>query len=118
MIILIVAVILTGLGILILRHDEFSFVGILLSVCGGFVLLLFLVFIFLNPLTVKGEIREFESIRQTIAVARETGNELEKAAIQHKIIDNNEWLAGVVYWNETIFDIFIPDEVMQLKPLK
>ena len=117
MIFLIVAVIVVLVGVVLYQYDRVES-GTVFIIIGGFVLVLVLIFVFLNPLFVKGEIREFETIRRTVAVARETGNELEKAAIQHKIIDGNQWLAGLVYWNETVFDIFIPDEVMQLKPLK
>jgi len=99
-------------------NDDWEILGMFLTLAGGMVLVIALFFIFLSPLEIKGDIIRFESTRQSIMIARETGNELEKAAIQHKIINGNQWLAGIKYWNETIFDIFIPDEVMQLKPLK
>jgi len=118
MIIFITAVVVILIGILFLNYFEWEFFGGLLIMIGGMVLCIVLIAGYLVPLETRGEIVRFEATRQTIKIARETGNELEKAAVQHKIIECNNWLASKVYWNQTIFDIFIPDEVMQLKPLK
>jgi len=118
MIILIILVIVFGVGILLVRFDVFDILGEVLSILGGMSLVVALIFVYLSPFMIHANIVRFEATRQTIKMARETGNDLEKAAIQHKIIEYNSWLASKVYWNETIFDIFIPDEVMQLKPLK
>ena len=83
----------------------------------------------------KANIQAFKSVQQTIETARQQGEtyvgpafglpcagehgaRIESAAFQMKIADVNMWLVKMQYWNETIFDIFIPDEVMALQPIK
>jgi len=36
---------------------------------------------------------------------------IENAAIQIEIAKWNQWIAGKKYWNDTLFDIWIPDEI-------
>jgi hypothetical protein len=60
----------------------------------------------------KSEINQFYTTRNSIERAREKGDYLEKAAIQLKIIETNQWLANKKYYNSVwFFDFFIPDEV-------
>jgi len=105
-------------GIPLSKSCDWQMLGEGLIICGSIVLFGVLIILLINSFVVKAEITKFEATRQAIIVSRKTEDDFERAAIQHKIIERNEWLAGMVYWNQTIFDIFIPDEVMQLKPLK
>lgn len=78
-----------------------------------------IVLIFLNSYTVKGEIAEYYAVKATITNSRTTDiAEIERAALTQKIIETNKWLAKIQYDNNTIWDIFIPDEVNNLEPLK
>jgi wobble nucleotide-excising tRNase len=43
---------------------------------------------------------------------------MEIAAVQLNIAEYNRWLKNEQYWNTTIVGIFIPDKVMELKPIK
>jgi hypothetical protein len=63
-------------------------------------------------------IAEFEETRATYERARSAGVGIESAAIQTDIAKANRWLASAQYWNGTIFDHFIPDEVMNLEPIR
>jgi hypothetical protein len=53
-----------------------------------------------------------EKIEEFISV-REGGN-----VTNSKRMEYNEWLGSAQYWNNTIFDFYIPDEVMRLYPLE
>jgi hypothetical protein len=66
----------------------------------------------------RSEIQGFESVRQTIDRARLDGAEIESAAIQLKIAEQNAWLAKVKYWNTTVFGLWVPNEVDALEPMK
>jgi hypothetical protein len=45
--------------------------------------------------------------------AREN-NDVERTAIYLKVMEYNEGLATTKYWNNTIFDIWTPDELANL----
>jgi hypothetical protein len=68
--------------------------------------------------SIKSEILQFEETKATYEWAREQSVDLEIAAIQLNIAEYNRWLKNKQYWNDTIFGIFIPDRVMELKPIK
>ena len=64
-------------------------------------------------------IQQFNSVKVSLQNARLKGNVLENAALQQKVIEQNEWLAGEKYYKEnTIFGQFMPDAIEQLKPLE
>ena len=67
-----------------------------------------------------GKIAEFKSIQQTLNTAREnkTISPFELAALQTKAVEGNMWLAGIQYWNSTILEWYIPDEVDNLQPIQ
>lgn len=65
------------------------------------------------------EVEEFKATRATIEASREGEVDiLERAALQQKIIDSNQWLANRQFWNKTILGPLVPDEVMDLEPLR
>ena len=92
--------------------------GLFLTFIGGVLFFMALIMLPCMYYQYLGEIVEFESIITSIENARLNGNELEKAAIQHKIIEANKWIASKQYWNKTIWDWYIPDAVMDLEFIK
>jgi len=68
--------------------------------------------------SIKSEILQFEETRATYEWARAKGVDMEIAAVQLNIADYNRWLTNQQYWKNTIVGIFIPDKVMELKPIK
>lgn len=95
-----------------------DFAGDALVFFGGFFLVVAAIMLPLNHLGIKAEIQEYESVRQTAAMAREGGETWELAAYQQKVAEMNQWRAGIQYWNGTIFDIWVPDEVEDLEPIR
>jgi len=67
---------------------------------------------------INAQIQAYHFTISTLDTARANGTDLEAAAIQHKFIELYWVLAKVQYYNTTIFDIWIPDEVMDLEPIK
>ncbi len=84
----------------------------------GVVFLVALICLPCSYYTTKGHIAEFNSVKETLKVARDRGESNENVALQMKVIDSNKWLASTKYWNSTIFDSFIPDEVESLEPIR
>ena len=119
-IVLVIGGICFGLFILgwAMDNDEMKFVSKVLGGIFGSVALLFLV---INPLVVRGGIREFESVRQTLVAAR--GNPgispLELAAIQTEVIEANRWLVSNQYYRKNpLTNWFVPEDVMKLEPIR
>ena len=67
--------------------------------------------------SVSAEIAEYHAVKDSIQNAR-NGSDWEKAAMAHKIIETNKWLAENKWYNQSIFDVFIPDEIDTLELLK
>lgn len=122
--------ILIGLGIVMgflvymSVHDsgfENFWIGVPTLIC-GVVLVIALIAIPINRMDEKGKIRVYHATKSTIEIARNNdeivNSSFENAALTKEIIDINAWLANIQYWKNTCWSIWIPAEVMDLKPLK
>lgn len=99
-------------------HSAWPVIGIIV---GGFTLLIITICWPTVYVDTISDIKEFKATQETIVFARANTSisEYEKAALTHKIIDANKWLARTQYWaNMSIFDMFYPDEVNELKPIR
>lgn len=118
-------VLLVGIGCLIYSNrrggtyclDGPGITGIFCSVFGGLVLFIASVAIPINRIEAKATIQRIEIIRTSVAVARENGREIELAALSPTIAKLNGEIAMMKYYN-TVFDIWWPDEVMDIKSLE
>jgi hypothetical protein len=72
----------------------------------------------LNRMESHAQISQFRAVGHTVTQARRNGPELESAAMQLKVAEMNQWLARQQYWNDTVFDIWIVDEVSELEPIE
>lgn len=63
-------------------------------------------------------VQRFEATRMTVEHARASGDGLEAVAFRASIADWNASLAATQYWNTTLFDAWITDEVDQLEPIE
>lgn len=99
------------------KHDEVN--SVLLIVTGSILLLLTIFVGGMVRLGTSAEIAGWYEQQRTIDAARKNGDKYEKAAIVVKMIEQNNALAGNKHLNKSIWlDIFIPDEIENLKPLK
>jgi len=92
------------------------FVGIALSsIC------LFLAVILVPCLRYSNrlDILEFNSLKQTISNSRLKPDNLERVAFLQSIAEQNQWLVVIQDQNKSLwFDIYVPDEIEQLKPIE
>ena len=95
-------------------------VGMIFSICAGIALVIALIMLLMIQMGTQSEIQAFYSVQQTMETARQdsTISTLELATIQRDAIEKNAWLAQKQYWNTTVFDIWIPDKIMELNPIK
>lgn len=71
-----------------------------------------------SRLETRSGIEEFNEIKETVKRARINDN-LESAAIQHKIIDANKWLKREQYYaNHWLFSIYYPSEINELEVIE
>ena len=86
-----------------------------------FVILLSAAFsVILHRHKVNNEIRKFKVSAQVIKVAKIASTKMGagESFISDIIIDKNAWLSGRQSDNNGFFDIWIPDEIDNLKPLR
>ena len=116
---------LIGIGVWIFGNKNFGDydaedLGVLVSIISGILLIICLTTMSAVYYDTMSEINQYNAAVISIETARENDNlnDYERAALTLKIITMNEWLANAQYWNDSIWDEFIPDEVMNLQPVK
>lgn len=78
-----------------------------------------LIILVINHAEAGAQLAHYHELVTTIEESRNNNtSEIERAAIMTEIIETNTYIAEQGYWNNTIFDIFIPDEIAELKPIK
>jgi hypothetical protein len=115
-----ISLILLGLligGIILI--DFIESLGLIISVVLGFALGMFLLIWPINYFCDVVFIQQYGATKVTIEQARNKDiDPLERVELQKKIIEINNTIAIEKYWNQTILDEWIPDEIMDLEPLK
>jgi len=116
--------IVLGFGVFVAhRNDEdlLEALGIITATIAVIVLAVCLLTLPLIRVNVHARIAEFHSIRRSVDTARDgdvTGD-IERAALSHKTVEANAWLARSRYYaSRWYLDVFWPDEVMDLEPIR
>lgn len=115
-VILIISAILVAIGYFITRtYDTLGFCLVIIFI------IVFMVTAIAWPVKYYefiSDINKFKATQQTISESRKDMDSIERATLTQKIIEQNQWLANMKYWNKTIFDQAIPDEVDKLEMLR
>lgn len=120
--ILIVMAAISGIGFLIrrVRGEEDPFGAVI-----GWAMLIFtilgLLMMPLVRLSINADIEGFLAIKQSIEEARgnEDIGEMELAALQHKVVEANQWLAVTQYQARLFWTRgFVPMRVLELEPIR
>lgn len=99
-------------------NDIFDFSAEMTILVGSAILVISLICIPLLRMDTTSDIQKFNAIQMTIDNARINNAKYETAAFQIKISEANQWLASTKYWNDSIFDIWIPDIIEDLQYIK
>jgi hypothetical protein len=83
------------------------------SFLSGFLLFIAIITATGNYYTVKSQIQIYKT---NTVFMRGTENNFKSAATITKAVEYNEWLINNQNWNK-VFDLWIPDEVNNLKPI-
>ena len=89
---------------------------------GGFIVLIIVIVVIavsppIHRMQVEADIKGFVATQQVVEEMRFVDEDVENVAAIHDITAQNRWLAAMQYWNGTIVDLWIPDKVMELKPI-
>ena len=99
------------------KGTDSIFIGVGTLVLGIFIS--FALFLLpMNRMEYLAEVQEFHQTEKTVAVVRESIDNLELMALSNKIIDWNNWLASAKFYNDSFLDIYVPDVVNKLQPIK
>ena len=122
MILFIIALLVIAIGIIVFwcsKEDSVIHVlGITMLLAGGIALFILLCAWEANYTIDVNSIRYFKEAKVAFEKARGNGEDMAVVARRLNIDVHNIWLQGAQRWNETVFDMFIPDEVMDLEPIK
>lgn len=97
-------------------YDEFLTTIMIMVGCFGVVVSL--ITIPLNRLGNLSRIEKIKAVQITLASGREIEKNYESISFQLKISDYNEWLASAKFYNQTVFDIWIIDEIDSIDFIK
>ncbi|MFB0831408.1 hypothetical protein ACEU2D_17625 [Brevibacillus laterosporus] len=118
MIIFTVLFILLFIGFYFVKK-EWELIGSALVIFSSVLLLVALILFPVKRFIINEKIEQYRVVKLTIDNSRnQVNSDIERAALTTQIIETNKWLSALKYKNETILDIFIPDEVMELEYLK
>lgn len=117
-----VLIVLTVISILIWKNASYSSDWDILGIMGVFIfgtlLVVGLIILPINYYSGLAEIERYHALKNSIEESRKDNmSEVERAALVNKIAEYNADIASTRYWNNTVFDIFIPDELAELEDL-
>ena len=88
----------------------------------GILSLVVILSLIINPVVVNGDLVGFRAVQQTVSVARQNDAAMsayELAALQQKIVDQNQWLAKQQYWaRHPLTNWFYPKGILVLGPIQ
>ena len=116
----IVAVIVVMVGLKLADTWDYDLIGSGMVAFAGFFLLISLICWPVEYYSHKASIAAYPDRVSSIEAARRGEiSEYERMALTKDIMDFNVNLRKAQYWNETfMFDMYIPDEIMQLEPIR
>ena len=105
--------------VLCTKFEKVDIVGIVLIAISVFILAGFLMGIPVVRLDENSKIKAYYAFEETLEMARSSEiGEVERASLTVKIAEWNEYIAKIQYQNDTVLDWWIPDEAMELAPIK
>lgn len=110
---------LAGLVLLDHNNDVVSGLGLVVTLLCSALLFIALAALPLSRADDRSAIEEFRATEATVRSMRERGDDIERAAIAHKVVEANRWLARAQYWNRSWwFDAWTVDEVDVLEAIR
>jgi len=90
------------------KRDECNDLALVLAFLFSLETIIVLIILLFSYYDGKAEIERYYTLKQTIEDSRKNEiSDVERAALTKKIVEYNDYLASVKYWNDTIFDIYM-----------
>lgn len=109
---------LVWLGFRSWEEEPGPIITTILGAIGTFIVIIVLIF---HPISTRAEIEQFNSVKNTLESARLNIeiSDLELAAIQQKVIEENKWLVASQFWaNHPLTNWYWPKEISKLDLIK
>jgi len=108
------------LGVIMLGRSYHPGIGwVILTAISGCTLFFALVAFPVSHSGARDLIIKYHAVKETINQSRQAEiSDIERATLTNTIIAINTEIANYQYWNKTLFDIYIPDKIMELELLK
>ena len=102
-----------------LDSEYYTFAGTFVFITSLVILCIALIFLPVSRFEERANIETYHSFIETLNNTNINRLEdVEKALMRDKILEINSWLARSKYYNDTILDWYIPDEILKLEPIK
>lgn len=79
---------------------------------------LFLIAVPLERMDTLAGMAKVEATRIAFEESRKSGDNVERYTRLDEIISVNQWLAKEKYYNNSAFDLWVPDEIESIQPIK
>lgn len=100
-------------------RDFFDFAKFFASLIGGIALFFAIVTFPFIHMSYKAGIESYYAFEQTIEDARSQDiSDYERVTLTKEVAEMNKWVKSSQYYNHTIFDWYIPDEIDELELIK
>lgn len=87
-------------------------------ICSWLVVACLIFTVGVNRMQMGGNFARIQSVRDSLATARAGDiDPFERAALQHTVVEMNQDIAAMQYWNRHYFDLWWPDTVDNIQPL-
>ena len=100
------------------HNDQITTFSVFLITLSSLTLALCLISFPLQYYENKSKIASFNATKSALEISRQHGNIIENAALIQKVIECNQWLARAQYYKSTTWRLWIPSEVLELKPIE
>lgn len=102
-----------------LSENGYDFIGSLALIFGGASLFIAIVVLGAVHLETKGQVAHYNEVLVSIENMQDANvSESEVIVLSQKIIEVNTFIAEAKAYNEGLLDIFIPDKVAELEPIR
>ena len=98
--------------------EDFDEVLIPIGVITFVIFLFFIAGIPINRVDTRSSIAKFNATLTTLEMARKQGNVLENAALQQKVLEQNQWLAEAQYYKSSVWSLWVCSDVNKIQPIK
>jgi hypothetical protein len=105
-------------AVLVPYHSDIDIPFTIAAVVFGLITGTMLITIPIERESIRANIQAMEATRQTFETARAKTDNIERFSRLDEVISWNKWLAREKYNNDHMWDVWVPDEIANVKPIE